>query len=106
MNANVKNNILLIFVGALFSVVRSVYEKSEYPFETMSFFLMSWLIHYFAIGLLAAFSYGVVAISYPYFHPNDNKDKILSVERYMTIYLLIAITTLVIALFLYLRRQY
>ncbi len=101
MSINIKNNILLAFTGMLFSIVHCLIKEGEYPFDSLSVFLFQWLIHYFIIGLMCAFTYGIISVVSPYFYPDEKSRSIVVIDKYITIYLLAFSSCLMAILFAY-----
>jgi len=96
-----RRNVLLVFSGLVVANVRNLIQYGEFAISSVWYFLGTWLIHYFVIGLIGAAAYAIYSSGRrKYVYSGDGKEAV-SAGEFLYILSIIAILASVAILFFY-----
>jgi hypothetical protein len=71
--------VLFALTGLVVAYVRNVLQYGHYSWDSIDQFLVSWFVHYLAVGLVAAISYACIKGTERFFFAYESANKGLSV---------------------------
>jgi cytochrome bd-type quinol oxidase subunit 2 len=93
-----KRSILLAVTALVVAYVRSFIQYHRYSWESLEQFLISWLIHYFAVLVLIAISYVFIITKASFFLGREKEGKEITAEE-ATVYVSFVLLVLAILVF-------
>ena len=100
-NPTTRCNILLIISGLVVANVRNLIQYGELAFNSVGYFLATWLAHYLAIGLVGAVAYSIYSNGRSKFVDRSDITNPVSAGEFVYIIAIIAITTSFAFLFIH-----
>jgi len=94
----VKRNGLLIITGLVVAYVRRVIQYGNYSWDSVVQLLGWWLLHYLAVGLVAAVAYGCIKGTEKFFFGYESGEKGLGVDEAL-VYISVVILVAAVAVF-------
>lgn len=98
LSPEVRRNALLVITGLVVAYVRQVVQYGKYSWESIGQFLIMWLLHYLAVGFIAAISYGVIKGTEKIFLEYEDRRKSITFEQALVY---VALISLVVATFIF-----